>query len=876
MAVTPDRDRGALPALRRLAAPLVVFLLVGVLSLLAAHRIAVRDREAMLDRDLAEQVGVTEARIERFGSLVAGAAAHYSQTRHDPAMVTDTELQRYMRSVGADERYDDLPHGLTYIARVREDQVESYEFRRQMGRPRFEVQDGPFRVHQAIIWAQSADVGAHGARLDVDPERATVLEESLRLDEVMMTPPVRGIVDGARVVNIYGPIISRSGEGLGWIGTRVAVDQVVAASDGEAALTITDHNLPVIGEAVPEGHLQRTATLEAMGRTWQIVDHAPTPFVGGAALVICGLLALSAALAVAVVQQSRRRLVSDADSVRRDRDRYAMFIDTMLATVGVGIIACDDRGQIVVVNDAAVQMNGGVAPTGTPDAWLQADTLRDLDGDPLELERMPLFRALRGEDVHDEEVVVDDGGGPRTYLVQAKPLHGDAQRVAGAVLAMNDITDRKAAEAETSRQALRDDLTGLANRRRLTVDLAAALADHRDGGRDVTLLFMDLDRFKLVNATTGPHRGDHMLVEIARHLEEAVHDGDVAARMGGDEFVILCRHATSTAEARALAHRITAAVQPALVVEGAQPVRTGASIGVVRPDRGADVEDVLRQADLAMYEAKRDSGSAIRVYEPRLDQDAVIEFATESALRVAVADRTLDLVFQPITTIPGGQVEAVEALVRWHHGGLVLTPASFLPLADEAALTPEIDLLVLDLACRAVAAAPSRPSVHVNLASRTLARPDLMRQVALTLARHDLAPERLCLEVGETVLDGGAPDVVETLRGLSATGVRLALDDFGVRTASLSHLRGMPLDVVKVHRSVVAGFGSDDADEALAAAAVRVAASRGVRTVAAGIETEAQMRAAARIGCDLAQGFLVGRPGPRPAPASATPLPATA
>jgi diguanylate cyclase (GGDEF)-like protein/PAS domain S-box-containing protein len=572
-----------------------------------------------------------------------------------------------------------------------------------------------------------------------------------------------------------------------------------------------------------------------------------------AGLALSGLLAAQARR----VHRARAELHADVADARRARDRYAGFLEAVLGDIDVAIVACDEHGRITISNEAAQRMLGPAAPTGLPGSWI-TEAWRRIAPE-VTLEDLPLHRALHGEQVIAEEIVLPFPEGRRVLLVSARPLLDGGGRPAGAVLSAHDITARTAAEAEMQRLAMQDHLTGLANRRRLSADLRHALLARSAGGPDVTVLFMDLDGFKQVNDTVGHHRGDRMLVDIAERLRLGVHAGDVVARIGGDEFVVLCTHCTSPRAAEDLAAAALGAVGPALRVDGVE-VGTGVSIGVVRPTSDASVDDVLRFADLAMYEAKSRRGTSVQVYEPELGRRAAGQQALELALRRAVRDGAMTVHYQPVVDLVTRETTAAEALVRWEEDGEVRSPATFLPLAEANGLIVDIDLWVLQQACAAVTAPGGPAKVNVNLSARTLALPDLDARVEAALAAVGAAPGQLCIELTETALIGASEATDRALAHLSAIGVGLALDDFGTGYATLDHLRRFPVDTVKIDRSFVRHMTASAGDREIVSSTIHLARRLGLTTVAEGVETPAQAALLDEMGCDQLQGYLLGRP----------------
>ena len=435
----------------------------------------------------------------------------------------------------------------------------------------------------------------------------------------------------------------------------------------------------------------------------------------------------------------------------------------------------------------------------------------------------------------------------------------------GEVVAVSrDVTERKAAELELAHQALHDALTGLPNRVLFLDRLKHALARSKRRGAGATaVFFLDVDRFKLVNDSLGHDAGDELLVDVARRLGDVLRPADTVARFGGDEFTVLCEDVADGDEAEAIAGRIVDVFAEPFVLAGGE-IFLSTSVGIALAGGPDELpEDLIRDADAAMYRAKERGKARFEVFDEDMRAHAVRRLEMESALRRALERGELRVHYQPLCEVAGGEVVGCEALVRWEHPerGL-LAPAEFVPLAEETGLILPLGEWVLRAACLAAAGWPPGWEVAVNLTARQLAQPDLVGVVSSALEDAGLAPGRLCLELTESaVLGAGA---AETLRALKALGVRLAIDDFGTGWSSLGHLRSFPLDVVKLDRSFVAGLGTIARDDAIAAAVISLAHALGLRTIAEGVETPAQRAMLERLGCDAAQGYLLGRPTAAP------------
>ena len=406
----------------------------------------------------------------------------------------------------------------------------------------------------------------------------------------------------------------------------------------------------------------------------------------------------------------------------------------------------------------------------------------------------------------------------------------------------------------------RDSLTGLPTREVLLEQLRAALGRLERRTGLVAVAFIDLDRMKAVNDSLGHHAGDLMLCDIAVRLRATVRGGDSVARFGGDEFVVLLQDVTSQAEVENVVRRLQGVIEQPLL-SGGHRLEASASIGFAVAGAGeSSAEQLIREADAAMYDAKRSGRGPVR-FDERLRQRADERVRMESELRQGLESGEVRAHFQPIVRMDG-EVVGAEALARWHHPehGLML-PGVFVPLAEETGLIHSLGTAMLRDACAAVRqwrAQVGRESIYatVNLSARQIARPGLVGEFLQTLDAHSLTPDALLIEVTETVLVSDAELAHAVLTQAADSGIRVALDDFGTGYSSLTHLRDFPVDVVKIDQSFVAAMLGNPTDMAIVQALIDLCGALGVLVCAEGVEHRGQAEALADLGCPLAQGEL--------------------
>jgi diguanylate cyclase (GGDEF)-like protein len=423
------------------------------------------------------------------------------------------------------------------------------------------------------------------------------------------------------------------------------------------------------------------------------------------------------------------------------------------------------------------------------------------------------------------------------------------------------------ASARAEHLAYHDTLTDLPNRNLLVQHMAAAIhrAERRPDGR-AAMLFLDLDRFKVINDSLGHNYGDEILRAITERLRRNLLETETVARMGGDGFAVLLPVVSSEWKIAQAADKILGLIRRPFAVQGTELYVT-TSVGISRfPEDGGDPDELLKKAEIAMYHAKEHGGDQYQVYAPTMDANALERLALENDLRKALVHGELVLFYQPVLDARTGQIEGVEALLRWQHPerGL-MGPAEFLWLAEVTGMSNAVDLWVLKTACREIAewhADGADVRVAVNLSARPFQRPDLLDRIQEVLAETGLPANMLQLEITETLAMQNAEASQGVLRGLKELGIRVAIDDFGTGYSSLSYLTSLPIDILKVDRSFVSGLGTDRGSGEITAAVIALAHSLALDVVAEGVETEGQLEILRKQGCNKVQGYLFSPPIP--------------
>ncbi len=465
--------------------------------------------------------------------------------------------------------------------------------------------------------------------------------------------------------------------------------------------------------------------------------------------------------------------------------------------------------------------------------------------------------------IGNEQLVVGRLGDP--FDVEERSLlRAMARSIELSIGLLRAVSAERHARDEAHHDATHDALTGLPNRRLVLEGLNQALASEPQGQMQQVVLFIDIDRFKIVNDAHGHAAGDQLLINVARMLRESVRGSDLVGRLSGDEFIVITQTATVGA-ATDLAQRIIEAIRRPIVVAGTE-LSHSASIGIAFGETGQEAHALLENADIAMYQAKNRGRGHWAIFQESMRAEARQRLYLEGELRHAIENGEIESFYQPIYRLSDRSLVGFEALARWRHRQLgLLPPSAFIPQAEASEVIVHIDLEVLNQAAEAMARwqridGLADLRLSSNLSARTLNEARLQQYIAGILDSSGLEPGSLYLEITETMLVDDIQSTTATINGLRDLGVRLAIDDFGTGYSSLLYLKRFPVGVLKIDRSFVDGLVSNPEDEMIAGAIISLAKALGLEVVAEGVETEDQRCIIARLGSDFGQGYLFGRP----------------
>ncbi|MFT4116747.1 EAL domain-containing protein [Bradyrhizobium sp.] len=575
-----------------------------------------------------------------------------------------------------------------------------------------------------------------------------------------------------------------------------------------------------------------TKSLDATLATWR----TQTKFFVAVAVLSIGLLVLTLFL---IFRQVTRQL-----SAEKQR------LDTAMNTMTQGLLMFDQDERLIVCNRRYIEMYRLSTDVVKPGAYFRDVIQHRQDTGSFEGDVDSYCDDILGGVGEMQSSIVETRDG---RLIEIKNQPGTS---GGWLATHDDVTERIRADERIAHMAHYDTLTDLPNRVLMRGHLERRVAELADGN-PFAILYIDVDEFKGVNDSLGHEVGDELLRQVANRLRACVSGNDLVARLGGDEFAIVKAGTKDQAELTELAERILKALRTPVNCKG-QEIPTDASIGIaVAPDHGDNLDDLLKRADLAMYAAKSEGRGTFRIFIPEYDAKARQRRQLELDLRQALARGEFEVHYQPLVDLAANVVTGCEALLRWRHPERgMISPADFIPVAEETGMIGEIGEWVLKQACTEAAGWPGQIHVAVNVSPVQFRAKTLALKVAAALAESGLAPGRLELEVTETVLIRDDEEALTILQQLRELGVRIALDDFGTGYSSLSYLHRFPFDKIKIDRSFISDIGEPEDSSPIVQAVVHMAAARHMATTAEGVETEAQREVLRQLGCSQMQGWL--------------------
>lgn len=570
-------------------------------------------------------------------------------------------------------------------------------------------------------------------------------------------------------------------------------------------------------------------------------------------------LASTVGLAVHTLVRTLRRM---NDELGETEQRFRKAFDD--SQVGMALVS--PQGQYQQVNRAFCEITGYREEELLQKTFREITHPEDIDADLDALRDM-----VDGEryGYRTEKRYIHAEGHPVWVSLNVWPVYDSDGTLSYLISQVEDISDRKASEERLTRQALQDSLTGLPNRT-LFAD-RVRMASNRRETRGFAIVYLDLDSFKLVNDTLGHAAGDQVLVEVARRLERLLRAGDTLARLSGDEFALLCEE-VGEAEVRTIAERVMHAMAKPMEIQG-KSLTQAASIGIALYTPGGasgEPDQMLGEADLAMYRAKAAGKSRYALFETWMREGDPDRSGLERQLRAAIANEEITVYYQPEVDLNNGAITGAEALIRWRHPDRgLLEPAQFLFVAESTDLIAELDDVVLREACfqaarwRAEMPDGEQLTVSVNISERRLSDPGLSGRIAQAIADAELPPSSLCLEIAERAVMDRRASALSAIPDLEALGIRLLIDDFGIAISSFGSLKRLPrLNAIKIDASFIAGLGRSPEDSAGVAAIIGLTHGLGLTATAEGVEREEQLRELQALHCDRGQGYYFARPQP--------------
>nr|WP_040407475.1 EAL domain-containing protein [Amycolatopsis nigrescens] len=640
------------------------------------------------------------------------------------------------------------------------------------------------------------------------------------------------------------------------------VSDAIIATDGDGVVTSWNPAAEMVYD--------RPAT-EAIGRP--VDELVGAELLPGAVVAAGGLTeamhrrpdgtALTIRVSAAQMDKGYVLVCADETARRRAEQQFS----TVVAALDEGVVVVGPAGLVESANPAAQRILGVTEAEISGIALSVLLPLYDEAGSALPPHAYPSAQTRRtGIPQNGRVLRVQRPDGQSVWVsLTCRTLNPDDDAPPSVVLSFTDITERRAIAERLAHEATHDPLTGLANRTLVIQRLGAAMRT-RSPAEMTAVLFIDLDKFKVINDSLGHSVGDKVLRMASERLRAGVQPGDLVGRLGGDEFVVVTLGAGDIEAITALTHRLRKSLAEPITVDGRQ-LHVDASIGIVlaEAEDTRAAEDLIRDADVAMYQAKTLGRGRCEFFDVELRERMQRRLRLEQDLRDALRCGQLWIAYQPVVDVQTGRMVSVESLLRWNHPAHgVVSPTEFIPLAEESDLINSIGSHMLRATTRELADRRERhrldTHLKVNLSARQLDDPELVSLVQEALADTGLPPEALCLEITESALMRDSAAATEVLTALRRLGVRLAIDDFGTGYSSLAQLQRLTLDTLKIDRSFVADLGQSKDAEAIVASIIAMAHAVDLTVVAEGVENERQLEILHRLGCDQAQGFYLGRP----------------
>ena len=571
----------------------------------------------------------------------------------------------------------------------------------------------------------------------------------------------------------------------------------------------------------------------------------------------------------AVVLQTKVALYLELDLSKRQLQQTFIrlehtkaYFESMLNAAGEGVIGVDAGGLVKFINPAALSLLGTNLAKMIDHEFRTFPVNTEFDNDAL---AGSLFLPTERNDGSSiEEALFQRSDGSR-FLASycCSPLAG---KIGGVVVVFQDITSRREMEEELRQQTVTDHLTGLTNRNGFKIALQAALERARRANDHVVLMFIDLDHFKRINDNLGHDVGDFLLRAVAIRLKEQIRSYDVVSRIGGDEFTVVLGGLEAAEDAAMVARKILHALRHPFSLKDEMRVIVSASIGIASyPDCGDDIDTLMRSADVAMYQAKRDGRNLYAFYIPEMNARDRSAMMLEQSLRLGVENEDFKLYYQPQIDLATGQLVGLEGLLRWQNGeqGNV-EPSLFVPILEDTGLMVRVGQWVLSTGCKQrkewCEALPENCTLALNLSSRQFVDKNLVEVIRLVLEENNLPPWQLELELTESMLMADTNYTQSVLYRLKDMGIRLSIDDFGTGYSSLSYLKQFPLDSLKIDRQFIHNLTTSDKDAAITTSIIQLAHNLGLQVVAEGVEDVLQVAILKNLGCDIGQGYFFSRP----------------